>query len=51
MGCYPLIFRNGLIVFEHKSGKAPRFAVNYRPITLLEVPGKLMERLINDRAS
>ena len=51
MGYYPFIFKNGLIVFTHKAGKDPRFAENYRPITLLEVPGKLVERLINDRAS
>ena len=38
-------------MFTHKTGKDPRFAQNYRPIALLEVPGKLMERLINDRAS
>ena len=51
MGYYPSIFKNGLFVFSHKTGKDPRNAENYRPITLLEVPGKLVERLINDRAS
>ena len=51
MGYYPSIFKNGLIVFTHKAGKDPHNAENYRPITLLEVPGKLVARLINDRAS
>ena len=51
MGYYQLIFKNGLVVLAHKTGKDLRFAENYRPITLLGVPGKLMERLINDRAS
>ena len=51
MGYYPTIFENGLIVFANKPGKDPRYAENYRLITLLEVPGKVMERLINDRTS
>ena len=31
------------------SGKDPRYPINYRPITLLEVPGKVLEKLLNNR--
>ena len=49
MGYFPKIFKNGLLVFTGKVGKDPRHVENYRPITLLEIPGKIIERLINDR--
>ena len=51
MGYYPVLFKNGLIVFVNKQGKDPKYAENYRPITLLEIPGKVLELLINDRTS
>ena len=32
-----------------KPDKDRRIVLNYRPITLLEVPAKILERVINDR--
>ena len=49
MGYFPLIFKNGLIILIPKPGKDPRQPVNYRPITLLEIPGKILERIVNNR--
>ena len=49
MGYYPIAFKNGLLVFASKPGKDPKLPKNYRPITLLEVPGKILERVINNR--
>ena len=47
MGYFPIIFKNGLIILIPKPGKDPKDPNNYRPITLLEVPGKILERLMN----
>lgn len=49
MGYYPVVYKNGLLVFVLKEGKNPKDPISYRPITLLEVPGKLLEKLINNR--
>ena len=49
MGYFPLIFKEGIIILILKPGKNPRLVSSYRPITLLEVPGKILERIINDR--
>ena len=37
------------MIFADKVGKDLRHPINYRPITLLEVPGKILERIINSR--
>ena len=49
MGYFSLAFKNGLIVFTPKGDKDGTDVLNYRPITLLEVPGKVLEKIINDR--
>lgn len=49
MGYFPDIFKSGLLTLIPKGNKSPLNPGNYRPITLLEVPGKLLERAINRR--
>ena len=49
MGYYTKEFKNGLLVFAHKPGKDPKNPESYRPITFLEVPGKIIERIVNNR--
>ena len=49
MGYYPYAYKNGLLIFTPKQGKDPRLPENYWPITLLEVLGKILERIIKNR--
>ena len=48
-GYFPIILKNGLIILIVKPGKDPKNPINYRPITLLELPAKILERIINNR--
>ena len=48
-GYFPDKFKSSIIRLIPKHGKSPLIATNYRPISLLEVPGKILERLINTR--
>ena len=48
-GYFPAKFKKAKLVFVPKSGKDPRQPSSYRPISLLEVPGKCLEKLINER--
>ena len=49
MGYYPYAFKNSLLAFTPKPGKDLKLPENCHPITLLEVPGKILEKIINDR--
>ena len=49
MGYFTIIYKNGIMVITPKTDKDNRHPLSYRPITLLEIPGKLLERVINDR--
>ncbi|ROT62222.1 putative RNA-directed DNA polymerase from transposon X-element [Penaeus vannamei] len=48
-GYFPDKFKHATITLIAKSGKSAHEVGNYRPISLLEVPGKLLERLITRR--
>ena len=49
MGYFPIIFKDGMVILILKPGKDPTKVSSYRPITLLEVPGKILEKIINER--
>ena len=49
MGYFPIMFKEGIIILILKPGKDPTKPGSYRPITLLEIPGKILERIINER--
>jgi hypothetical protein len=48
-GYFPNRWKTGVCIFLHKTGKDHRQASSYRPITLLNIMGKLCERLILTR--
>lgn len=48
-GYFPKRWKTGVCIFLHKAGKDHRQASSYRPITLLNIMGKLCERLILSR--
>ena len=49
MGYYLLLHKIGTICFIPKQGKDTKLVNNYRPITLLEMPGKIIERVLKNR--
>ena len=49
MGYFAVGFKNGHMIMTQKLNKDNREAENYRPITVLEIPEKILERTINDR--
>ncbi|XP_042880256.1 uncharacterized protein LOC122258401 [Penaeus japonicus] len=48
-GYFPSRFKTALVTLIPKAGKPPNRPENFRPISLLEIPGKILERLINNR--
>jgi hypothetical protein len=46
LGYFPAVWKKAKIICLPKPGKAPSKVENYRPISLLDTMGKLMERLI-----
>ena len=49
IGYFPDSWKESTIKLIPKTGKDPHDVNNYRPISLLEVPGKIYERIINAR--
>lgn len=48
-GYFPDTWKKATLKLIPKPGKSPALPSNYRPISLLEVPGKILERVINFR--
>ena len=49
LGHFPKVFKHVKIKLIPKSNKTPTDPLNYRPISLLEVHGKIYEKNINNR--
>ena len=49
MGYYLQINKEGILILPPKQGKDPKMPINRRPITLLEIPGKIIEKILNNR--
>ncbi len=48
-GFFPTAFKKGIIRFIPKENKSLKDPINYRPITLIEVPGEIFEKIIQGR--
>ena len=48
-GYFPEIWKISIMVFIPKPGKSPFQHINYRPISLLNQAGKILEKVINNR--
>ena len=49
LGYFPTKFKTGLIKMIPKADTDSKDPKNYRPISLLEVPGKILEKIVNKR--
>lgn len=45
LGHFPKSWRKGLVILFRKKNKSPKSAIGYRPITLLPVLAKILERI------
>lgn len=50
-GYFPSAFKSASILMIPKPSKCPTISTNYRPISLLEVPGKVFEKIFIRRVS
>ena len=50
-GHFSKIWKHGTMKFLPKPSKSPLSQINYRPISILEEPGKIAEKIINTRLS
>ena len=49
IGYFPSMWKISQMIFIPKPGKTPLQHINYRPISLLNILGKLFEKIINNR--
>ncbi len=49
IGHFPTVFKKAVIKLIPKENKNPKNPINYRPISLLETPGKIFEKAILSR--
>ena len=49
LGHIPAAWKESIMVMLPKPGKSPRQVENYRPISLLNLPSKVLEKIVNTR--
>ena len=49
LGHVPQQWKEAIMIMLPKAGKSPRHVENYRPISLLNVPSKILEKIINKK--